>query len=127
MERCNEKLSETLQLEFVVQCLSYPGLVSKGDSGMSGNAYLVMRSDGAGFETVGPRSTAFDNFDAADAHARKMLDQHNGQRFVVCRAVAAYEVEQVTSVKLLAEDSCENKSTPPDTKNILPMPSLKAS
>ncbi len=93
---------------------------------MSGNAYLVMRRDGAGFETVGPKSIAFESFDAADAHARKMLDQHCGQRFVVCRTIAAYEVEQVTSVKLLAEDSRTNNEAAGDAKNVLAMPSRKA-
>ena len=93
---------------------------------MSGNVYFVMRSDGAGYETVGPKATAFDGFEAADAHARIMLDQHSGQRFVVCRAVAAYEVEQIKSVKLLAEDSHENKAMAGDAKNVLEMPSRKA-
>jgi 1,4-dihydroxy-2-naphthoyl-CoA synthase len=85
-----------------------------------------MRGDGAGFETVGPKTTAFDSFDAADTYARKMLNQHTGQRFVVCRAVAAYEVEQVNSVKMLADDACKSEATAGDAKNILEMPSRKA-
>ena len=93
---------------------------------MSGNVYLVMRSDGAGFETVGPKSTAFDNFDAADAHAQKMLDQHSGQCFVVCRAVAAYKVEQVKSMKVLDDDKSENKAASGNAENVLEMPSRKA-
>lgn len=93
---------------------------------MSGNGYFVMRSDGAGFETVGPLSTAFDSFDAADAQARKMLDQHSGQRFVVCRAVAAYQIEQVKSMKTLDAEMTGNKAMAAEAKNILAMPSRKA-
>jgi hypothetical protein len=55
-----------------------------------------------------------------------MLNQHTGQRFVVCRAVAAYEVEQVNSVKMLADDACKSEATAGDAKNILEMPSRKA-
>ena len=93
---------------------------------MSGNGYFVMRSDGAGFETVGPLSAAFESFDAADAHARKMLDQHSGQRFVVCRAIAAYEIEQVKSMKMLDGDTTESNAPAAEAKNVLAMPSRKA-
>ena len=93
---------------------------------MSGNYYFVMRSDGAGFETVGPKATAFAGFDDADKYARKMLDQHTGHLFVVCRAVASYKVEQVKSVKLLADDSRENEATAGNAKNVLELPSRKA-
>lgn len=93
---------------------------------MSGNFYFVMRSNGDGFETMGPKATAFGCFDTADTYARKMLDQHTGQRFVVCRAVTSYEVEQVTSVKLLADDLLENEATADVARNVLELPSRKA-
>lgn len=93
---------------------------------MIGGLFLVMRSNGAAFETVGPRSTAFDNLEAADKYARKMLDQHVGQRFMICKAIAAYEVEQVTSVKMLDDDAQKTDANDESSVKIVNMPSRQA-
>ena len=94
---------------------------------MSGELFLVMRGDGEVFETLGPKATTFDSFDAADKYARKMLDQHTGQRFVVCQAVSAYEIEQVRSVKMLGDETKQTAKEAGASGNVVGMPSRQAS
>ena len=93
---------------------------------MSKPLFVVLRRDGPALETIGPVAAGFDEFEAADRYARAMLKRYEQHRFAVCQAVAVYEVEQVTSVTSLVENSRLMDAKAGGSENVVGMPARQA-
>ena len=74
---------------------------------MSGPSYIVLRAENRKAETIGPRATVFNSFKKADEYAKALRDRYTHQTFIVCQAVAVYEVHLAATVKALLSDGRE--------------------
>jgi hypothetical protein len=109
---------------------------------MAKASYVVLRTDSQKAETIGPRATVFNSFKNADEYARGMRDRYTHQTFIVCQAVAAYEMHLAGTVMALLPDGAgaehgavkrqsqrlakRNLPETTDSKNIVEMRSRKA-
>jgi len=74
---------------------------------MGKSHFIVLRTDNEKAETIGPRAMILDSFKKADKFAKALSDRYPHQTFIVCQAVAVYQVRLISSVSALVPDEAE--------------------